>query len=90
MLFMTIFTYQPDRRNEVIKRRLEKGALIPKGMEVIGEWSDMGGGRVFRLVRVDDSAAAMTAAGAWSDLGRYEIVPVMESEEALRHPLAGP
>ncbi len=89
MLFMTIFTYQPERRNEVIKRRLEKGALVPQGMQVIGEWSDIGGGRVFRLVSVDDPVAAVTAAGAWSDLGKYEIVPVMESEESLRHPPAG-
>ncbi len=87
MLFMTIFTYQPEKRNEVIKRRLEKGALVPKEMHVVGEWSDIGGGRVFRLVRVDDPSAALAAAGAWSDLGRYEIVPVMDSEEALRHPL---
>ncbi len=90
MLFMTIFTYQPERRNEVIKRRLEKGALVPQGMEVLGEWSDIGGGRVFRLVRVENPVAAVAAAGAWSDLGKYEIVPVMDSEEALRHPLDGP
>jgi len=89
MLFMTIFTYQPEKRNEVIKRRLEKGSLVPQGMQVIGEWSDVGGGRVFRLVRVESSIAAVAATGAWSDLGQYEIVPVMDSEEALRHPLTG-
>lgn len=89
MLFMTIFTYEPERRNEVLKRRLEKGSLVPQGMRVVGEWSDIGGGRVFRLVQVESPAAAVSAAGAWSDLGKYEIVPVMDSEEALRHPLAG-
>lgn len=85
MLFMTIFSYQPERRNEVFKRRLERGSLVPEGMTVVGEWSAIGGGRVFRLVEVENPAVAMAAAGAWSDLGRYEIVPVIESEEAFRH-----
>jgi hypothetical protein len=89
MLYMTIFTYEPERRNEVMKRRLEKGPIIPQGMKVIGEWSAIGGGRVFRLVQVENPAAAMAAVGAWSDLGKYEIVPVMDSDEALRHPFAG-
>jgi hypothetical protein len=86
MLYMTIFTYEPEKRNEVMKRRLEKGAMVPQGMRVIGEWSAIGGGRVFRLVQVENPLAAVAAAGAWSDLGKYEIVPVMDSEEAMRHP----
>jgi hypothetical protein len=85
MLYMTIFTYKPERRNEVMKRRLEKGAMVPHGMKVIGEWSAIGGGRVFRLVQVESPSAAVAAAGAWSDLGKYEIVPVLDSEEAMRH-----
>lgn len=85
MLYMTIFSYEPERRNEVMKRRLEKGAMVPQGMRVIGEWSAIGGGRVFRLVQVENPMAAVAAAGAWSDLGRYEIVPVMDSEDAMRH-----
>ncbi len=89
MIYMTIFTYEPERRNEVLKRRLERGPIIPQGMRVIGEWSAIGGGRVFRLVEVSNPAAAMAAAGAWSDLGKYEIVPVMESEDSLRHPSSG-
>jgi len=30
MLFMTIYTWEPSKRNEIIKRRLEKGTGIPK------------------------------------------------------------
>jgi hypothetical protein len=32
MLFMTVFTYEPSARDEVIHRRVEKGAMVPKGM----------------------------------------------------------
>lgn len=39
MLFMTIFTWEPDKTDEVIKARAEidKEVLNPKGMKTIGE-----------------------------------------------------
>ena len=40
MLFMTIYTYEPEKREAVIKRRAEKGAISPPGMKIVGEWSD--------------------------------------------------
>ena len=83
MLFMSIFTYEPEKRDEVIKRRAEKGAMIPEGMKVIGEWSDTSGGRVFRLVEMDDPKIGLAASLAWSDLGKIEIVPVMATEESI-------
>ena len=39
MLFMTVFNYEPQNRDEIVKRRAEKGGLVPEGMKVIGEWS---------------------------------------------------
>jgi hypothetical protein len=84
MLYMAIYTYDPQERDEVIARRGEKGAIIPEGMKVIGEWSDMGGGRVFRLFEVADAKVAFAASYAWSDLGEIEIIPVMETEEVMR------
>jgi hypothetical protein len=84
MLFMTIVTYEPGKRDEVIKRRLEKGAIAPKGMKIKGEWSAIGGGRVFRLVDLEDPKVGFEAAFAWSDLGKIEIIPVLETEGALK------
>jgi len=84
MLFMSIFTYEPEKRDEVIKRRAEKGAMIPEGMKVLGEWSDTSGGRVFRLVEMDDPKVGLAASLAWSDLGKIEIVPVMATEESIQ------
>jgi hypothetical protein len=85
MLYLTIFTYDPSKRNEVMRRRLEKGALIPDGMKVVGDWTALGGGAVYRVVEVETPEVALAAARAWSDLGRMEIVPVMETADALRH-----
>jgi len=83
MLFMTVFTYSPANRNEVIKRRQEKGALVPDGIKVLGEWSYTGSGRVFRLIEAADGASAFKGAYAWSDLGTVETYPVMETDKIM-------
>ena len=85
MLFMTVYTYAPAQRNEIIRRRLEQGALVPTGMKMLGEWSTMGSGRVFRLIDVEDPTAIMEATMPWTDVGELEIYPVLEVEKALPH-----
>ena len=84
MLFMSIYTYEPEKREAVIKRRAEKGAMAPPGMKIFGEWSDITGGRVFRLVEVDDPRVMLGASAAWADLGKIESVPVMQTEEVMK------
>lgn len=84
MLYMTVFTYEPSARDEIIRRRLEKGALVPKGMKLLGEWSYMGSGRVFRLVDVEDPAVMVEATRPWTDVGHLEVYPVMEVEAMLK------
>ena len=84
MLFMTVYKYEPHNRDEVVKRRAEKGGMVPEGMKLVGEWSCVKSGQVFRLVDTDDAAAMMAGTFAWSDLGTVEIHPVMETEEVMK------
>jgi len=84
MLFMTIFKYEPQNRDEIVKRRAEKGGMVLEGMKVVGEWPCLKGGQVFRLVDTDDPTVMMAATYAWSDLGTIEIHPVMDIEEAMK------
>ena len=84
MQFMVIFNYEPQNRDEIVKRRMEKGALIPDGVKTMGEWTGIGGGRVFRLVEATDSAAMMQGIMAWGDLGKFEVYPVMDSESVMK------
>jgi hypothetical protein len=83
MLFMAVFTYQPEHRDEVIRRRAEKGPLVPNGVTVLGEWSYIGSGRVLRLIEVEDSAAAVGAEMAWTDIGDLEVLPVVEVDKIM-------
>lgn len=84
MLVMTVFTWEPDKRDAIIKRRAEKGMMAPKGMKVIGEWVDVSGGRVFRLSEVDKPQTAIAGTLAWDDLGKVESATVLESEEVMK------
>ena len=84
MLFLSIFSYTPEKRAQVIQRRLEKGAMDPPGSKLLGEWSYAGGGKVFRLSETNDVASILGLAKAWADLGQIEIYPVLETEEALK------
>jgi len=82
MLFMTIVTWEPEKRNEVFKRFAEKGTVT--GGKIIGGWNVIGGGRAFRLADVDDPKAAFTTCHIWDDIAKLEVIPVIESEQAMK------
>lgn len=83
MLFMAIFSYSPEDRDEVVERRTK---TIGKdvGVEIKGEWFDVSGHRVFRLFEADDETRLASSIYSWTDVGIAEIVPVMETEKALK------
>ena len=84
MFLMAIFTYEPGQRNEVVKRRMQ-GPSLPKGVKLIGEWTELAGGRTFRVVDMpDDPKLGLAATLSWSDIGKMEFIPVMDTEEAVR------
>jgi len=82
MLFMAIFTWEPEKRDEVLKRRATEE--IPEGIEVIGEWVDIGLNRVFRLVKAPNPEVILATSFFWSDIGETELIPVMETEEVIK------
>ena len=84
MLFMSVVSWEPDKRDEVVKRFAEKGTMEIPGRKVIGTWNVLGGNRVFRLVDIEDPKALVAADVAWSDLVKIEEIPVMETEELMK------
>jgi len=71
--------------SEVTKRFVGKGSQ-PSGIggKIIGQWNAIAGGRIFRLVEQDDPKSGFVARYDWNDLGKGEIIPVIESAEALK------
>ena len=82
MLFMAIFSYSPEDRNLVIERGM--GSEKTAGVTIKGEWFDVSGHRVFRLFEAEDDAHLASSIFSWTDLGVAEIIPVMETEKALK------
>jgi hypothetical protein len=83
MLFMSIFTYEPDKRDEVLKRRAE-GLFTPEGAKCVGQWSSAAGGRAFTLYEVDDLLVGAQWSHVWNDLGKFEVYPVIETDEMMK------
>ena len=83
MLFMAVFTYEPQDRDRVIQRRLENPDS-PKGVQIKGEWFDISGHRVFRLFEAEDTAPVAISFYDWTDLGVAELIPVVETEFAIK------
>lgn len=83
MLFMGIFSYAPEDRNLVVERGLGPSEKT-SGVEIKGEWFDISGHRVFRLFEAEDEVHLAASVYNWTDLGLAEIIPVMETEKALK------
>ena len=83
MLFMNIYTFEPGQRDAIIKRRMEKGTLLSKGVKVVGEWTDLGGGRGFMICEANDLKAIMTSVMVWDDLLKADIIPLLDTTEIL-------
>ena len=82
MLFMSIFTFSPEKRDAVIKRRAEKGPMS-RG-KILAEWITIGGIRVYGVVEVDNPSLMLQAVQAWSDLGQTDLIPIMTLEDGTK------
>jgi hypothetical protein len=85
MLFMAIFSYSPEDRHLVIERGMGSDKSDKSGgVKIKGEWFDVSGHRVFRLFEADDDAHLAASIFSWTDLGVAEVIPVMETEKAIK------
>jgi len=79
MLFMDIWTWEPEKRDEVGKRAAEMEC--PEGIRERGYWIDITGNRAFYLYEVEDPKVLLEANDYLNDIAKCESVPVMEYEE---------
>ena len=87
MLFISVYDYEPEKRDEIIKRRAE-GLFTPEGAKCLGQWSTTGGGRVFTLFEINDNMALAQWAASWNDLGKFAAYPVVDTEELVKAAMA--
>jgi hypothetical protein len=83
---MVIETFVQGAR-PVYERAAEKGRMLPTGLLYLDSWIDESLRRCFQLMETDDPNALEEWIGEWSDLVRFEIVPLIGSSEAAARAL---
>lgn len=82
MLFMDIWTWEPEKRDEIHK--IYNDFKQPEGVKVVGEWLDITGNRFFFLKEVDDPKAMLEANDSFLKIAKVDSVPVMENKEVVK------
>ncbi len=83
---MVIETFVQGAR-PVYERASEKGRMLPPGLLYVESWIDERLQRCFQLMETDDPSVLDEWMGEWSDLVRFEIVPLIGSAEAAARAL---
>jgi hypothetical protein len=83
---MVVETFSDPRA--VYERARERGRMLPAGLRYLDSWVEARDlGRCFQLMEAEDPALFEEWAAAWSDLGEFEIIPVVGSAEAAARAL---
>jgi hypothetical protein len=71
----------------VYERAAEKGRMLPDGLEYVDSWIEESLARCFQLMETDDPALFDEWIANWSDIGEFEVVPVIASQDAASRAL---
>jgi hypothetical protein len=66
----------------VYERAAERGRMLPDGLVYVDSWIDESLERCFQLMETDDPALFDEWIANWSDIGEFEVVPVIDSAQA--------
>ena len=86
MRYMVIEEFVEGAR-PVYERAAGKGRMLPSGLEYVESWVDEQLERCFQLMETDDPALIDRWIGEWDDLVRFEVVPLLSSDEAAQRAL---
>jgi len=89
MLFMNVYSWDLEKRDEVITRRLEKGMMVPEGVKILGEWTGVGRNKGFMLFEADDPKLISQFNLAWNDILKTDMHLVLDTEKDVIDLLKG-
>jgi len=89
MLFMNMYSWDNDKRDKIIERRVEKGTMVPEGVKIIGEWTAVGRDKGFMLCEADDPVLMSQFNMAWNDILKSDLMLVLDTEKDLMGLLKG-
>lgn len=71
----------------VYERAAASGRMLPPGLLYLDSWVDESLDRCFQLMETDEPALLERWMAEWSDLVRFEVVPLIGSAEAVARAL---
>ena len=84
MRYMVIETYAQGP-GPVYARAAERGRMLPQGLDYLESWiEERSLDRCFQLMETNNPSLFDQWIANWSDLVKFEIVPVISSAEAAR------
>ena len=84
MKFMSVWNIKPENLNAAVERFTTDNPEPSPGVKLISRWHEMGTGKGFALLEVEDQVALAKFMVAWADLVDQKIVPVMGDEEMAK------
>jgi hypothetical protein len=84
MLFVITYSFDPSARNTAQDRFRKTGGLPGAGVKLHGRWHAIAGNRGFLLAESGDSVAIGKWMQEWTDILRFEVVPVNSDEDVMK------
>lgn len=85
MLLLDITTFDPKNTTELFKRWEKVESMdFPKGLKVINQWFDAGGGRVITLFDVESVKDYLAYNLPFTDLCQIDVFPVIEADDVKK------
>ena len=82
MLFLVIEHFRDGDPVPVYRRFRERGRMAPAGVEYFGSWVTADLTRCYQVMQCSERALLDEWMSRWSDLVRFEVLPVVTSAEA--------
>ena len=87
MLFMVIETFRKQNGKAVYRKLRDGGRGLPDGLKFVSSYVTADLSRCFQLMETDDPTLLDRWTAEWSDLVRFEIIPLVGSAEAATRAL---
>ncbi|MFK8013903.1 MAG: DUF3303 domain-containing protein [Gammaproteobacteria bacterium] len=85
MIYLVIEHFHEGAARKAYERAIRDGRGLPEGLEYIDSWVDLDYSRCFQLMRTEDQDLLAHWQQGWTDLIRFEVIPVQTSQEAYQH-----
>ncbi len=83
MLYMIVESFRNGDPVPIYRRFRDQGRMLPAGVRYVSSWVTADLTRCYQLMECEDRQRLEEWIARWSDLGDFEVVPVITSAQAF-------